>query len=316
VGTSVFVYYNANYLVEILDANSTTRETVKELRMDNSEKLHPKVPRLPKVIVHGLNGYQYLHFMDKEEKSADRYKNFFEWNTVDLEVKPTPNCQARTAIVEAILMYNNSNGVISEATLTPCDFIYDWGDNTTITYNVGNYKTTQQNTYANAGWANAGRSISIQVTAVDANNNVNGVTNATAAIISNVSCADRRLEAPVTWNYSSNGQWAYRRELVKYRRSSNQGRACATTCAFRLVNGRWKSRKADRLATQLWAGSKNDDCTGGQYQVGAVWPYNAKEAQVAKNVSVRTANNDVNSNHQLYVGNAMHSQNHLLIACP
>lgn len=313
VGNSVFIYYNANYLIEIMGSDANTRQTVKELRGENSDELHPQVPRLPNVKVHGLNGYQYF-----VGEARERRNGRFEYTSTDLEVQPTPDCQARTARVKATaVIINASTGDIRIARNMDANFIYDWGDGNTITYNVSNFRTTQQFTYANAGVLNGGRTLLVTVTAVDANNPANVASAGTAEVtISNAACTERDLDAPRIWNYSNNGQWAFRSELKKRLRLNGRGRVTATTSSFKLDNGRWKSKKANRLVVQLIANSSASDCTGGQQAIHAAWPYNAKEAQVVGNVSPRVANNQVNSNHRMEISGVTYAHNHLLIACP
>lgn len=321
IGESIWVYYNADFMVEITDASLETRNAVRSYRAALSSRIHPGVFILSNINIVPIGDLQATAQIGAAEggeerttvgqksscRIGDRLLNLYSQSVAAC------NALTRSIALESGVQFSDCGQFIRHQGAT--DYVINWGDGIiqTVGRFNGDYFVISHN-YAFAG------TYTISVTGTSGGAALS--FNPAQLTISGVgtACTSANASTGVTWASSSGSQRAYSTQIQKNNvflgGVNGRSRHIATTKSYEWKNGSWKAKKVDRLVSQILGNTKDQNCGTGSSGSGAVWPFNSLKAEAITTISQRfMSNNITTSNHRMLHGGVYYSLNRSLVVC-
>jgi len=318
IGESIWVYYNADFMVEITDASLDTRDAVHSYRAILSDRIHPAVfilNNIKIVPIGDLEATAELGAVEGEERTPGQKSSHTSgFRLLNLMSQPAPACIAltRSIALESGVQFDTSRFIEHSGNT---NYVIDWGDG--IIQLVGRvdgiYFVISHN-YAAAGDYTVSVTGTFGGAALSANPAqimIDGV---------GIACTKSNASTPVMWASSSGSQRAYSTEIQKSNvfmgGINGRSRHTATTKSYEWKNSSWKAKKVDRLVVQLFGNTHGLTCGPGASGSAAAWPFNSLKAEAVATISQRfMSNNITTSNHRMVHGAVSYSLNRSLVVC-
>lgn len=297
IGNVIWVYYNADFMVEITNGSLEIRNLIRTVRGDSPDFLPTPLHLLDPVKITPLDKMTDFVVGSGDETSGDggepkcNFGTRYCYPIPDLNSFDACNPLTRYIWIQSGVTCNSgSSSAYEDPWDSPIQVTINWGDGSSETIQIINgwgkddpNIQSRPHTYAAPG----NYTISVSGFKVDDQSALSTNPGQLGIAITN-SCFPDQASSPRVWKYSvetGSQRRAYSSELVKTNVAGNspwgKARVCAVTQSYEWKNGTWKSKKVDRLASIFNAAHRGnvDDCTIYRTQVKSVWPYNSKKAE-------------------------------------
>jgi hypothetical protein len=326
IGSSIWVYYNEDYFIEITDASLDTRDAIRLAKSGSPNEVPTSIR-----VKENIKIIPTTAEAQKERPGVGTYSESDGQNG-----DPTTKCNGvrvlsplydlRDPCDPFTQVIRIESGILCGAVLDYWDqsitLRIDWGDGSVEFFTLadGNGNIPISHRYNNQG------DYTIEIIGeLDADQTPLSANPAEIGVVNiGVNCLANETSSGRVWKYSietGSDRRAYSSELIKQNRIGNsvwgRSRVCGITRSYHWKNNRWRSKRVERLVVQFTANTRGDDCTIYRTESGAVWPYNSRKAERAKTIDFQhLLEGDIESNHRMKHNDKYYTHDHSLTPPP
>jgi hypothetical protein len=277
IGDDIWVYFNLGYTIQIVGGDINIRNIIRDLRPEYTNSFpiclisiedikifgnEEVVCQIPNVTNGNTNSNSQL------DTNFVSWGNHFPYQCLPFNFKFSASLQVDVEDPDTNLL-----PIVSDVLSSQAQYSWDFGDGTTIQSG----QSSEDHIFNSTGTYSA--KVTITYSGTYGNHTEVLTYN---VIVSGQTCAAREFDEN-TGQVSINSSVAYlRRSQGKiFGGSLFNDKIVTYTKSYLKINGTWKYRKVDRLATIMTGNYKNSSCSNISV-TKAVWPYNSKCAEVTQ----------------------------------